>query len=57
MLWDVATARTVPGTFAGFETWWNRDEQIEAVLLSRAIGEHIFLPLRLASSDRRGLIF
>jgi hypothetical protein len=38
MLWDIFAARPVPGLFAGFETWWNRDEQIEAVLLSRALG-------------------
>jgi DNA-binding beta-propeller fold protein YncE len=37
VLWDAATGQALPA-FDGYETWWNRDEQIEAVLLSRALG-------------------
>jgi len=50
-LWDVAAGRAIAGVgatgsgsadvFAGHETWWNRDEQIEAVLLSRAVGRKL----------------
>jgi hypothetical protein len=36
-LWHVAAGGALPA-FAGHEAWWNRDEQIEAVLLSRALG-------------------
>jgi hypothetical protein len=50
-LWDVASGRAVAGVgatagagadvLAGHETWWNRDEQTEAVLLSRAVGRKL----------------
>jgi WD40 repeat protein len=37
ILWDVASGRVDPA-FAGHENWWSRDDQVEAVLLSRALG-------------------
>ena len=50
-LWDLASGRAIagvgatagngPDVLAGHETWWNRDEQIEAVLLSRAVGRKL----------------
>ena len=50
-LWDITSGRAIagvgatagngPDVLAGHETWWNRDEQIEAVLLSRAVGRKL----------------
>jgi WD40 repeat protein len=36
-LWDVDAGRPIP-TFTGHQAWWNQDERIEALLLSRALG-------------------
>jgi hypothetical protein len=39
-LWEVEAGKAIP-TFTGHEAWWSKDERIEAVLLSRALGRKL----------------